>query len=92
MIAAMDELEGGEVVNLSDTESTTMSQLAETVLSVADHDAEIVYDESKPEGVKVRKPDTERATSRLDWEPQVGLREGIGRTYDWYVQHGSVDE
>jgi len=86
MIASMRSVEGGTTVNLSTTESVTIAELARTVLDIADYDAQITFDESKPEGVKIRKPDMTKANEMLDWEPDTDIRTGIKRTYEWYVQ------
>jgi len=37
---------------------------------------------------KSRAFDIARARAEIGYAPQVGLREGIGRTLDWYRQHG----
>ena len=37
---------------------------------------------------KSRAFDISRARTEIGYSPQVGLREGIGRTLDWYRQHG----
>lgn len=87
MISALRDIEGGEVINLSDTASVTIEELAEIVLDVTNHDAEIVFDKSKPEGVKVRKPDMDKANDRLNWKPTTSLREGIRETYEWYLNN-----
>lgn len=85
MVAAMGDVEGGSVINLSDTESISIGELAENVLDIAGHDAEIIFDESKPEGVKVRKPNMRKAETQMNWEPSTPLSEGIRKTYKWYV-------
>ena len=39
---------------------------------------------------KSRAFDTSRARRELGFDPQVGLREGIGRTLEWYREHGWI--
>jgi GDP-L-fucose synthase len=46
----------------------------------------IVYDSTKPDGMPRKLLDVS-AVKRLGWEPQTGLREGIGKTYGWYASH-----
>lgn len=89
MIGAMRNIEGGQVINLSDTDAVTIRELAEIVLDIADHDAELVFDESKPEGVKIRKPDVTNAQDTLYWEPKTSLRDGVRETYEWYIEQTS---
>ena len=33
-----------------------------------------------------RKPDLTRANTLLGWEPTISLREGLRRTYEWYLE------
>ena len=89
MVVAMSELDGGDVINLSDTKSVRISELAETVLDVTGHDVDIVFDESKPEGVKIRKPSIDKADIDMNWETRTSLSDGIRATYEWYVEKQS---
>ena len=35
----------------------------------------------------VRCPDITLARDKLDWEPRVTAREGLGRTIEWFRKH-----
>lgn len=91
MVTAMEELDEGEVVNLTSDFSVTISELAKTVTAVADYDPEIKYDRTKPEGVKVRKPDDTKVSNSLSWDPQVDVKRGVERTYQWYNDNFNTD-
>jgi len=39
---------------------------------------------------KSRAVDISRARAELGFAPRVGLREGIGRTLEWYREHGWI--
>jgi nucleoside-diphosphate-sugar epimerase len=39
---------------------------------------------------KSRAFDISRARAELGFQPRVGLREGIGRTLEWYREHGWI--
>jgi GDP-L-fucose synthase len=84
MIESMLYLDGGQAVNLTNTESITIAELAETVLEVADYSPKIKYDQTKPEGVKVRRPAKSEALESMPWNAEVNLKQGIEKTYDWY--------
>jgi UDP-glucose 4-epimerase len=47
--------------------------------------AEMNYMTDKPVGVRHRAADMSRAQSRLGWEPEYSLEEGIAETIDWYT-------
>lgn len=86
MIATMETLGDGTAVNLSGTKDIRIADLAETVLDVVGHDVDIAYDESKPEGVRARKPDMTQGYDALDWRSETSLEEGIERTLNWYLE------
>jgi UDP-glucose 4-epimerase len=86
MIEAMLYLDGGQTTNLTSTESTTISELAETVLEIAGYDPKIKYDQTKPEGVRIREPAKTGVLKSMPWSAEVDLKQGIKRTYDWYGQ------
>lgn len=85
MISAIKNLTDAKPVNLSSSESIEIGELAKKITSQLDYKGNIKFDESKPEGVKIRKPDLSRASNLLDWEPQTKLGEGIVKTADWYL-------
>ncbi|AHG04064.1 nucleoside-diphosphate sugar epimerase [Halobacterium sp. DL1] len=45
---------------------------------------DISYDEWREGDQKVYVSDISRARNELDWEPQVGFEEGVGRFIDWW--------
>lgn len=68
-----------EPVNLGNPAELTLTELAETVIDVADSRSEIVYSALPMDDPKVRQPDISRARELLGWEPTVSLREGLRR-------------
>jgi GDP-L-fucose synthase len=51
---------------------------------------QLVFDPSKPDGTPRKLLDTSRL-NRLGWSPRISLREGLCRTYDWFVREMSAD-
>ncbi|WP_226350241.1 MULTISPECIES: hypothetical protein [unclassified Pseudonocardia] len=45
-----------------------------------------MQDVDRPDGTPRKLLDVSRLTA-LGWEPAVGLREGVERTYRWFVEH-----
>jgi GDP-L-fucose synthase len=72
-----------EHINVGTGEDVTIKQLAEMIADVAGYKREINWDTTKPNGTprKVLNVDKIKA---LGWEPKIGLREGIEKTYQWY--------
>jgi len=71
-------------VNLGNPDEFSIKRLAEFVLEITRSKSEIVY-KSLPEDDPVRRcPDTCLAKEKLNWEPQVGLAEGLQKTIDYF--------
>jgi dTDP-glucose 4,6-dehydratase len=69
-------------VNVGNPNEFTLLELAETVIEVTGSRSEIVFEALPTDDPKVRQPDITLAREILGWEPQVSLREGLGRTID----------
>jgi len=71
-------------MNIGNPDEFTVLELAELVLDVTGSDSEITF-EPLPEDDPVRRcPDISLAAKVLGWRPEIDLREGLARTYDWY--------
>ena len=77
-----------EHINIGSGEDVTIKELAETIAGVVGYDREIEWDTSKPNGTLRKVLNVDKIKS-LGWEPKIGLREGIEKTYEWYVQNAS---
>jgi nucleoside-diphosphate-sugar epimerase len=78
-------------VNIGNPAEFTVSQLAEFVLEVTGSDSEIVFEPLPTDDPTRRCPDITLAREQLGWEPQVSLREGLVRTYEWYQKERARD-
>ncbi len=79
----------GKVFNLGNSEEFTILQLAETVKKITASASEIKFVETLPEDdPKRRKPDITRAKQVLNWEPLIGLEEGLARLANSLKTHG----
>lgn len=79
----------GEVVNLGNSNEVTIRTLAEEVIELFDGESEIVYEPLPEDDPKRRRPDIGKARRLLDWEPTIGLEEGLDRTMASYLE--SID-
>jgi len=80
----------GEVypVNLGNPDEMTVLEFAHKVLRISGSSSEIVFiaptDERTKDDPQVRRPDISKARQVLNWEPQVGLEEGLRQTIEWF--------
>lgn len=63
--------------------STTIAELASTIVEISGKPINIEFDTTKPEGDKARAADFSIASEVLGWKPKVGLKEGLQKTYTW---------
>jgi GDP-L-fucose synthase len=74
------------LVNVGCGEDQTILELAGQVARVVGFEGELRFDTSKPDGTPRKLLDVSRL-SAMGWKPQVPLREGLQRTYRWFLEH-----
>jgi GDP-L-fucose synthase len=72
-------------INIGSGSDSMIRELAEMVKEVVAYPGEIFWDRSKPDGTPRKFMDTARLNA-LGWKPGIDLREGIQRTYTWYLE------
>ena len=87
-LAFLDEAKG-EVVNIGSDKEMTILELARLVKELTKSDSEIVFDELPKDDPLRRKPDISKAKRILNWEPKVGLEEGLRRMIGWFEEKES---
>ncbi len=73
-------------VNLGTGVDVTIRELAETVRDVVGYQGRLTFDPSKPDGTPRKLLDVSR-TQALGWQSHVTLRQGIERTYAWFINN-----
>lgn len=71
-------------VNLGNPGEFTIRQLAETVIDMTGTKSEMVLKPLPEDDPMQRCPDITLAKTTLDWEPSIQLREGLGKTIDYF--------
>ena len=79
----MENYDEPEHINVGTGEDVTIKQLAETIADVVGYDRHINWDTTKPNGTPRKVLNVDKIKS-LGWEPKIGLRQGIEKTYEWY--------
>jgi len=82
----MNHYEDSEIINIGVGEDISVSELAELIKEIVGFNGSIEYDRSKPDGTPRKLLDVSKLKA-LGWQPKVSLREGIERTYRWYVEN-----
>ena len=71
-------------VNIGNPGEFTVLQLAELVAEMVPTAAGIRFEPLPTDDPAQRRPDISLATELLGWAPTVDLRDGLGRTIDWF--------
>lgn len=71
-------------VNLGNPVEFTILELAELVIELTGSKSEIAFATLPSDDPTQRQPDISLAREKLGWEPKVGLREGLGKTIDYF--------
>lgn len=82
----MRHYDSGEIINVGAGVDIAIGELASLVASVIGYKGRIAQDLSKPDGTPRKLLDVSRLTA-LGWRAHIGLRDGIERTYRWFVEH-----
>jgi GDP-L-fucose synthase len=82
----MEHYDSEQPVNVGWGEDISIRELAMLVQQVVGHAGELQFDTSKPDGTPRKLLDVSRLNA-LGWKPKISLREGIGATYRWFVEH-----
>ena len=73
-------------INVGSGRDCTISELAETMARVTGFTGRIVYDSGKPDGTPRKLMDVSRLKA-LGWEASISLEEGLGSTYQWFLEN-----
>jgi dTDP-glucose 4,6-dehydratase len=73
-----------EPVNIGNPQEITILEFAERVRALVGAKVPIVFHSLPQDDPKQRCPDITKARRILDWEPKVGLEEGLRITYDFF--------
>ncbi|HMO77687.1 MAG TPA: GDP-L-fucose synthase [Candidatus Paceibacterota bacterium] len=80
----METYDESEIVNIGTGEDVTIKELAETIANIVDYKGTLEWDKSKPDGTPRKLLDVSKIHD-LGWHHSIELKEGIQKTYDWYL-------
>jgi GDP-L-fucose synthase len=82
----MRQYDGDSHVNVGTGEEIGIRQLAALIGEIVHPGAALAFDASKPDGMPRKRLDVD-LLHRLGWIHQIGLREGLASTYDWFLRN-----
>lgn len=81
----MQNYKGNDFFNIGTGSDLSIRELVEVIQEVVGYQCEIQFDTSKPDGMPQKVLDISRMTE-AGWKYKTELREGIRRTYQWFLQ------
>src|SRR5438067_10908261 len=72
-------------VNIGNPNEISLKDFAEEILKLTGHKVNIIYKPLPVDDPKQRKPDISKARKILGWEPTVQRREGLQKTYQYFL-------
>ncbi len=76
-------------VNIGNPHELSMLSLAEQIRDLVGSDSEIAFIERPVDDPTVRQPDITVARSKLGWNPEVELEQGLGKTIAWFQRQAA---
>jgi len=82
----------GEIINIGNPTEYTILEVAHLVKQLTQSDSRVVFLPLPEDDPKVRRPVIDKAREILNWEPEIGLEEGLKRTIEHYRSMLQVQE
>ena len=86
VIFALENKLPEHLYNVGTGEDLTIKALAELIQQIVGHQGEIEWDSDKPDGTPRKLMDVSKMHN-LGWKHKVELKEGIQRTYQWFLNN-----
>ena len=75
-------------INIGSNQELSITELAKTIADVIGYTGRIILDSSKPNGTPRKLLNSEKI-NLLGWKAQIDLRNGIEKTYDWFINNNA---
>jgi GDP-L-fucose synthase len=82
----LEKYDSPEIVNVGCGEDISIRELAELICDIVGFKGELAWDTTKPDGTPRKLLDVSKINA-FGWRHRIGLREGIARTYEWFLEN-----
>jgi GDP-L-fucose synthase len=82
----LEKYDSPEIINVGCGEDISIRDLAELICDVVGFKGELAWDTTKPDGTPRKLLDVSKVHA-LGWRHRIPLREGIARTYQWFLKN-----
>jgi GDP-L-fucose synthase len=82
----LEQYDDAKIINVGCGEDISIRELAELICDVVGFQGDLTWDTTQPDGTPRKLLDVSKLHG-LGWRHTIGLREGIARTYEWFLQN-----
>jgi GDP-L-fucose synthase len=82
----MHSYDSPEIINVGTGKDISIKELAYLIKDIVGYEGGIHFDTSKPDGTPRKLLDVSKLLNQ-GWSPKNSLKEGIRKTYEWYLQN-----
>lgn len=75
-----------EPINLGNPQEMTILEFAEKLLTLTKSNSKIVFKPLPEDDPKVRRPDITKAKKLFNWQPKIGIDEGLEKTIEYFKE------
>jgi GDP-L-fucose synthase len=83
-VLLLEKYDSTEIINVGCGEDISIRELAELICDIVGFDGDLIWDATKPDGTPRKLLDVTKLRA-LGWKPSIPLRDGIARTYEWFL-------
>jgi GDP-L-fucose synthase len=84
----LEKYDSPEILNIGCGEDISIRELAKLICDIVGFDGELAWDTTKPDGTPRKLLDITKLRN-LGWQPTIPLRDGIAKTYDWFLNNAA---
>ena len=82
----LEKYDSPEIINVGCGEDISIHELAELICDVVGFVGELSWDKTKPDGTPRKLLDLSKLRG-FGWTPTIPLRDGIAKTYEWFLKN-----
>jgi GDP-L-fucose synthase len=86
ILLAAERYDDAAPVNLGAGFEISVRDLAVLIAELTGYRGRLIFDASRPSGQRRRAADVSRARDLFGFQAEIGLREGLARTIEWYTR------
>lgn len=87
LLTKTSKLNSSETINVGNNSTSSLIEVIQFIEKALNKQAKIQYLERAYKDPDVVRPNLENSKNLLNWEPKIGIEEGINKTVEWYIDN-----